>query len=70
MSGDKQLMVLVQQFRKIKARIPVIFLAFPLEYYMAAAAPGTITSFKAKKKKKKRQRKKEKKFFMLHCKDI
>ena len=53
MSGDKQLMVLVQQFGKVKAGIPVIFLALPLEYNMAAAAPITITSFKAKIKKGK-----------------
>lgn len=53
-------MVLVQQFQKIKAGIPVIFLAFPLEYYVAAAAPGTITPFKAKKKKRQRKNKKKK----------
>ena len=48
-------MVLVQQFRKVKAGIPVIFLALPLEYNMAAAAPITITSFKAKIKKAKKE---------------
>lgn len=58
MSGDKQLMVLVQQFRKIKAGIPVIFLALPLEYNMAAA-PVTITSLKAKKKKRQGKNKRK-----------
>lgn len=58
-SWDKQLMGLVQQFWKIKAGIPVIFLALPLEYNMATAAPVTITSFKAKKRQRKNKRKTE-----------